>query len=126
MTHYKINSRNLSNSLVFYRALFNQMPKTITPSQLQFKMPGIDLDIVECNEPNDSSKLLKLDVSNFPDLEAISKRMSRFKSVAGVQGNCEVLDKAIGLIDPDGSKWLVGDPNADVQFEKCYIIGLAN
>lgn len=60
-------------------------------------------------------------VEDRQELEAINKRTSRFRALAHMQNDCEAMGKAMGLIDPDGVMWVIGDSSADVKFEKCYI-----
>ncbi|WP_421871042.1 hypothetical protein [Marinoscillum sp.] len=122
MKLHQINSSNLSNSLVFYRSLFNKMPQVITPYYIQFHLPNFQLEINEKPSSTDEdSPVLHLEIDDQMELEAISKRMSRFKSLASFQGNCEVVDKSIGLTDPDGTKWIIGDTASTTSFDKCYV-----
>ncbi|WP_258099145.1 hypothetical protein [Marinoscillum pacificum] len=121
MTLHQINSTNLSNSLVFYRSLFNKMPQVITPFYIQFHLDDFQLEIKESHEVEQDEQTLHLQISDKLELEAINKRMSRFRSIASFQGNCEVLDSSIGIVDPDGTKWIVGDNSKKAVFEKCYV-----
>ena len=114
-----IKSSNLNNSLVFYRALLNRMPDEITPSCIRFKIEQFILIIRESTTPD--HKINHLIVSEQKSLDQINQRMSRFNGLERLQEDCEIVDKAIGITDPDGNKWVVGDPEVTVNFKKCYL-----
>ena len=119
MIKYHLNSRNLNDSLVFYRALFDKMPDELSLHALRFSTDQFQLDIQEGE--SEATQTLNLEIKTKNELEIIHQRMNRFLSKERLKENCEVIHKAIGLIDPDGNHWRIGDPNADVQFEKCYV-----
>ncbi|MEO9483255.1 MAG: hypothetical protein ABJG47_07415 [Ekhidna sp.] len=119
MIKYDIKSRNLNDSLVFYRALFNKMPDLLSLDYLRFNTDQFQLEITEGISNTNQTLLMEINDGN--DLKAIHNRMSRFLSKERLKEDCEVIQEAIGLIDPDGNHWRVGDPNTEVQFEKCYV-----
>lgn len=119
MIKYTIKSRNLNDSLVFYRALFNKMPDHLSLDYLRFNTDQFQLEISE--GAGESNQTLLIEVNKRDDLKAIHNRMNRFLSKERLKENCEIIHKAIGLIDPDGNHWRVGDPHTEVQFEKCYV-----
>ncbi|MEO9872327.1 hypothetical protein [Ekhidna sp.] len=118
MKKYLVNSKNLNNSLVFYRELFEKMPHLLSPSNILFETTQFQLQITESLKSNENEPyFLK---ANQIQLQDINHRMSRFQSIERLKNECEKLDKAIGLIDPDGQKWIVGEFDSNIHFEKCY------
>lgn len=117
---YVIESRNLNNSLAFYRALFNRMPLRLDTQSMTYQLRDFKLTVLETSPvvPTDQPLLLPISVE---ELVEVNERMRRFRAVASLKNDCEVLERAIGLIDPDGNKWVVGEPHEEVHFEKCYI-----
>lgn len=120
MKKIAINSRNLNNSLVFYRSLFDRMPDEISPNVIRFETDQFRLDIVESVNDAKGGRHI-LEVKERSELHEISRRMSRFKKIERLKEECENIGKAIGLTDPDGNKWVIGNPEEKVNFEKCYI-----
>ena len=118
---YTIQSSNLNNSLVFYHALLDRMPIQMDASSMTFEYPDFILIVREREGGQSMTPHLHLKVNDPIELEAVNERMRRFRPIAQLNNECEVLDRAIGLMDPDGNKWVIGDPNTEVQFEKCYI-----
>ncbi|WP_424962915.1 hypothetical protein [Ekhidna sp.] len=115
-----LNSNNLNNSLVFYRSLLDQMPEDIGPNVIRFKTDQFRLDIIESvNDAEDGHHVLE--VKDHSVLQEINRRMSRFRKIERLKEECENIGKAIGLTDPDGNKWVIGNPEVTVHFEKCYI-----
>ncbi|WP_425389963.1 hypothetical protein [Ekhidna sp.] len=114
-----LNSRNLNNSLVFYRSLLDRMPDEISPNLIRYETDQFRLDIIESDDANDGRNTLE--VKERSELQEISRRMSRFKKIERFKEECENIGKAIGLTDPDGNKWVIGNPEEKVHFEKCYI-----
>lgn len=120
MKNIILHSKNLNNSLVFYRALFARMPNELKPSCIQFETNQLQLKIIESEAAQMNSQHV-LEIWDHKELEQVSHRMSRFKSMERMKEDCEEVGLAIGLIDPDGHKWVIGDPEAEVRFEKCYL-----
>ncbi|WP_436514804.1 hypothetical protein [Ekhidna sp. To15] len=118
MKEYSIKSQNLNDSLVFYRALFNTMPERLGIDFLEFNTSQFRLKIAEGKSRSHQMLTMKIEKA---ELNNIHNRMKRFLLKERLKENCEVIDKAIGLIDPDGNYWRVGDLTSDVQFEKCYV-----
>ena len=117
MMKYLIKSQNLNNSLVFYRALFDKMPEHLGIDFMQFDTDDFRLVIEEgISHP----QILTLEVGN-EELLDIHRRMNRFLSKERMKENCEVIHETIGLTDPDGNHWRIGNPLVEVQFEKCYV-----
>ncbi|MEQ9468852.1 MAG: hypothetical protein RLN88_15690 [Ekhidna sp.] len=120
MKKYFVKSENLNNSLVFYRALFDRMPDRMGVDRMQFTINDFQLEVIE-GKATEQDADFELRISDKDKLEKIGARMSRFKSVEKLNSDCEVIDQSIGLIDPDGYRWVVGNPEAEVRFEKCYV-----
>lgn len=120
MIDYQIKSQNLNNSLVFYRALFDRMPTRLDFDSIVFKTDQFRLEIEEGLSLIHESMTMK--VHDKKELKLIHRRMNRFRGIERLKSNCEVIESTIGLIDPDGHRWKIGDPMADVEFEKCYVI----
>ena len=117
---YLVQSSNLNNSLVFYHTLFNRMPDEMNGVSLNFKLEDFTLVVTEDqNEPLKNEPLI-FSIEDEATLAEVNDRMNRFRPIARMNNNCEVLEAAIGLMDPDGNKWIIGDPNREVHFEKCY------
>ena len=122
MNKISIQSANLNNSLVFYRALFNRMPDSLRPDGFHYVFNYRSVEVTEIIHPQESDANDPLEWEIPPtELQEISKRMSRFQTVGRAMQACTELGSAIGLIDPDGNKWIVGDPSSSVEFEKCYV-----
>ncbi len=117
MIKYSIKSQNLNNSLVFYRALFDKMPDHLGIDFMHFDTTNFRLVI---EEGISQSQTLTLEVEN-SELPNIYQRMNRFLSKVRLKENCEIIREAIGLIDPDGNHWHIGNPTVEIQFEKCYV-----
>ena len=47
--------------------------------------------------------------------------MNMFFGLARQMNDCEVMESAFGLIDPEGDKWQFGDTTVVVEYQKCYI-----
>lgn len=120
MKKYQLHSNDLSTSLVFYRALFNQMPEEIGPDRLRFETPKLQLSITEARVPAIPTDPFSLHVDE-KDLIEVYDRMRRFTAKQRFREQCEELNGAIGLTDPDGNQWIIGDEQREVEFEKCYI-----
>ncbi|MEP0986193.1 hypothetical protein [Ekhidna sp.] len=116
----KIQSSNLNNSLVFYRALLNRMPLEITPSCIQFETEHFILEVAESIGAHKIQTNV-FEIQDAHELAKINQRMSRFNAIEKMIKNCEVVDRAIGLTDPNGNRWVIGDPEVKVDFKKCYI-----
>lgn len=97
------------------------MPQVITPFYIQFHLDDFQLEIKESHEAERDERTLHLQISDQLELEAINKRMSRFRSIASFQGNCEVLENNIGIVDPDGTKWIVGTLASEPSFDNCFV-----
>ena len=121
----RIQSSNLNNSLVFYRALLDRMPQEITPSCIQFKAENFNLEIIESKGKHES-QTNEFEIQDSFEVVKIYQRMSRFNAIEKMKEDCEVVDRAIGLTDPDGNRWVIGDPDVHVHFEKCYIELITN
>ncbi len=121
MKKYKVLSQNLSNSLVFYRALFNRMPDVLAFDRIVFLLPEFELEIKESLETVEQQESFLLPISSESELQAIARRMHRFQSIGRMQNDCESITEAIGLEDPDGYRWVIGNPKTTVNFNKCYI-----
>ena len=121
MKNYHIQTQNISNSLVFYRALFDRMPDELGASNMKYSMPDFNLEIVESSHPQIHPNAHMLEVSNRRELEMINDKMGKFKALAKLREDCHSLRDAFGLLDPDGNKWIIGNPQTKVHFEKCYI-----
>lgn len=115
-----LNSRNLNNSLVFYRSLLDRMPDEISPNLIRYETDQFRLDIIESVKDAKGGRHI-LEVKERSELQEISRRMSRFKKIERLKEECENIGKAIGFTDPDGNKWVIGNPEEQVHFEKCYI-----
>jgi len=37
-----------------------------------------------------------------------------------MNNDCLKIERAMGWLDPDGNKWIIGNPQGEVQFQKCY------
>lgn len=120
MNIIKLQSSNLNNSLVFYRALLNQMPLEITPSCLQFKTEHFILEIAESIGAH-KMRTNVFEIRDAHELAKINQRMNRFNAIEKMGKDCEVVNGAIGLTDPNGNRWVIGDPKVKVDFKKCYI-----
>ena len=120
MKKYILKTKNLNDSLVFYRTLFNRMPDELTGWQMSFRLPTFQLVVQEEVDPMIAPNVLEFEISDSDQLSDVYDRMSRFMAIAKFNDDCEVLDDAFGLIDPDGNRWIIGNPEADVHFEKCY------
>ena len=121
-TLHTIESTNLNNSLAFYHALFNRMPDVLDENSMLFHMEAFSLLVQETSVATPLSQgELNFQIQQKEELIAVNDRMRRFRAIAQMNNHCEVLDEAFGLMDPDGNKWVVGDPRKKVQFEKCYI-----
>ena len=97
------------------------MPQVITPFYIQFHLPSFHLEISESHTMENEERTIHLEVLDKMELEAIGRRMSRFRSIVNFQGNCEVIENHIGLIDPDGTKWVIGGTSVAADFNKCYV-----
>lgn len=113
-------SKNLNNSLVFYRSLFNRMPLEIEVDCIQFETDQFRLKIIESMSVGNREQYI-LEVSERAELQEINRRMSRFRMIEHIKEECEDIGNAIELTDPDGNRWVIGDPEMNVHFEKCYI-----
>lgn len=121
MKEYKIHSANLNNSLVFYRALFDRMPVLLEPRTIRFENEELVLQISEAEYEFDS-KEVHWEINNKSKVRNIAKRMSRFMHVGKWANNCEALNDSFGLVDPEGNRWIIGNPTSLPQFHSCYII----
>ncbi len=88
---------------------------------MQFDEPGLQLEIVESKKKGRQTKAFELEVLNTSKLAEIAKRMKRFQKMGAMQNDCESLEDAIGLEDPDGYRWVIGNVSTIVNFNKCYI-----
>ena len=120
MKKYQLQSNDLSTSLVFYRALFNQMPEEIGVDRLSFDTPQFQLSITEARVPAIPTDPFSLHVDE-KDLIEVYDRMRRFTAKQRFREQCEELNGALGVTDPDGNQWIIGDEQREVEFEKCYI-----
>jgi hypothetical protein len=121
MNEYNLKSKDLNNSLVFYRALFNKMPDLIEPSRVSFSLNDFKITLNESQEVNeDFSRHLFYEITDETQLSKTYKRMKRFLSPGKIAQNCEVLSKSVGLVDLDGYKWIIGAYDENTTFEKCY------
>ena len=118
---YTIKSTNLNNSLVFYHALFNRMPEELNTDAMLFRLKELTLAVQETTSVQPSSSPLTFNIAQNSELNAANDRMRRFRTIAQINGECQVLNKAFGIIDPDGNKWVIGDPDQEVRFEECYV-----
>jgi len=118
MKEYMIESKNLNNSLVFYRALFDRMPEHLSEQLLIFSTSLFTLNIKA--SASDSKKVLEYRIAKKEELVAVHKRMNRFMGIQKFSNKCMKLDNSIGLIDPDGNRWKIGDPSSITDFNKCY------
>ena len=121
MKQYSIKSFNLTNSLVFYRALFNGMPQRMNATELSFQSEQVSLQVSESLLHDKQAQPFVFPIHAHVELHEVSRRMARFHLVGRATQNCTEIREAIGLIDPDGYKWIIGDPTAKVEFEKCYV-----
>ena len=119
MNEYNIHTKNISSSLVFYRALFNQMPVEIAINRVQFRTPMLRLVIHEQEEPMASLQDLHYPVAQ-KKLGEVYGRMRRFMGRQQFMESCQEIETSIGLIDPDGNRWIIGDAEQPVEFENCY------
>ena len=95
------------------------MPTRLDFDLIAFKTNQFRLKIKEgLSLTNESMEMKVLDRK---ELKLIHRHMHRFLGIERLKSNCEVIESAIGLIDPDGHQWKIGDPTADVEFEKCYV-----
>jgi len=94
------------------------MPQEITVDGLVFVLDDFDLEVRETvDRPITKTLILKQPRTN---LDKVYGRMRKFFSLAQLRNDCEKIQDAIGLIDPDGNKWIIGDPMSEVDFQKCY------
>ncbi|MEM7297078.1 MAG: hypothetical protein AAF391_02300 [Bacteroidota bacterium] len=121
MKRYLLHTRNINNSLVFYRALFNRMPDELDGWRMKYFLPKLQVEIVEDEIPPKEGGIQSLEVKVYDQLAALNKRMKRFRSVVNWKEDCKRLGDAFGLLDPDGNKWIIGNPQTEVHFEKCYV-----
>ncbi len=119
MKKYQIQSQNLNNSLVFYRHLFDKMPDDFGIDYIKFITDKLHLEIRE--GVSGAIQNLMLEVNEEAELKKISKRMRRFRSLERFKENCSEVGQTIGLIDPDGHRWKIGDPASEPDYEKCYV-----
>lgn len=118
---YRIFTKNLNSSLVFYRSLFNKMPDEMTAYNLEFSSGDLKVEIIE------DTSLITQNADPFhlslspTSLKKVLGRMKHFTRINQLKEDCEEPEKSIGLMDPDGNKWIVGAYDEDISFEKCYI-----
>ena len=115
-----IHTKNLNNSLVFYRSLFNRMPDSINHNSIRFIEGDFQLRIEESESDNIAYEPIHLPVEDQGELVHIHDRMKRFMGAERIKENCERIDKTIGLTDLDGYQWIIGAHDPNVKFEKCY------
>ena len=118
MKEYLIYSKNLNNSLAFYRALFDRMPVELSTQRLVFVVEDFRLEISEA--AGSEAHMLTYPLWDKTQLISIHERMKRFRSVERFRSDCQELSQSFGLKDPDGNRWKVGDPSAVIHFDQCY------
>jgi len=118
-----IHTNDLNSSLVFYRSLFNRMPDVMDVNEVVFNEPHLRLKIKESNTicEDEIKEAFHLDIKKKSLLKELYKRMNRFIRLNQFIGNYEILGDTIGLIDPDGYKWIIGKYQKSISFEKCYV-----
>ncbi len=121
MDEYKIHTTNINNSLVFYRALFDRMPDLMDHSGIEFQEPTFRLAIKEGIPSSDSSRPFHWPVQGDKELKLIHQRMHRFMGAEKLKEICDTLEDSLGLVDPDGYKWIIGVFDENLSFEKCYV-----
>jgi len=120
MKKYTLHTIDLSTSLVFYRALFGRMPAKIQLDRIEFETPYFHLSILEKDHPEISSNPTHYPVMK-QELVELNKQMRRFTGKQRLRESCEEIKTAIGLSDPDGNRWIIGETHHEVEFEKCYV-----
>lgn len=121
MKKYQLHTQNMNDSLVFYRALFNRMPDELDGWKMKYSLPGLQVEIAESPDHIQESTIRSLEIRSKAQVGKIYQRMGRFMAVAKMREDCKKLDDAFGLLDPDGNKWIIGNPQSEVHFERCYI-----
>lgn len=119
MNDYHIEAKNINNSLVFYRALFDLMPIMLSDSMTQFRLKDFSLTIEERNELTKNEDIMFFRLQEDAVMAAY-RRVERFFGKEKWLENCEKLEDTFGITDPDGNRWQVGNPESIIPFEKCY------
>ncbi len=121
MNEYILHTNDLNSSLVFYRALFDQMPDSMNANELVFELENFRIKILESRTIEaDTHDPFHLKMNKI-HLKKVYSKMKRFSRLNQLKENCEKPEDAIGLIDPDGYRWIIGENQKDISFEKCYI-----
>ncbi len=121
MNEYILHTKDLNSSLVFYRALFDQMPSSMDAFGFEFELEGLKVRIKETKEIQPAiTNPFHLKMKRI-QLKKVYNKMKRFTRLNQLKEDCEKPESAIGLIDPDGYKWIIGEHQEEISFEKCYI-----
>ncbi len=126
MNKVTLAAKNLNNSLVFYRALFNRMPDELGGSAFKYRLNDLEVEISEGEKLPPQVEALSYPISDIETLTLLNVSMSRFRSLARLKNDCQLISDAFGITDPDGNNWIVGNPKTKVHFEKCYITNQLN
>lgn len=126
MKKFVIHTKSLNNSLVFYRALFDRMPDEFGNWELKYETKEFLLQVIETEDPIPRGEPMSILVQNERELMQWNRRMRRFMKLGRMNNDCLILDRAFGILDPDGNKWIIGNPSTEVNYEQCYITETIN